>query len=256
MATTIPIATAMLSSRFMEFSFCTGPDVPAAVQPSEDACVRKHRAQPRSSARRAADAVAPGRLRVARRGHSDCDRHLGGRAQRGEPHQAHGQRRRGRGGTSGAAGGRGRARTGARTGARNRAAGAGAACPRSPRSRGARPARAPLPGLVLPRPRPGDSGPARRPARRTAVVTLGKRPIGTVVVAVPRSSLIEATRQVGWLRATGCCSPIRGPRRRTPAPSASPTAATARPALPFRRASRSSPPAPRARSTTTFAIPG
>jgi signal transduction histidine kinase len=33
-------------------------------------------------------------------------------------------------------------------------------------------------------------------ARRTVVVTLGKKPIGTVAVAVPRSSLIEATRQV------------------------------------------------------------
>ncbi len=33
-------------------------------------------------------------------------------------------------------------------------------------------------------------------ARRTVVVTLGKKPIGTVAVAVPRSSLLEATRRV------------------------------------------------------------
>lgn len=33
-------------------------------------------------------------------------------------------------------------------------------------------------------------------ARRTVVVTLGKRSIGTVAVAVPRSSLLEATQQV------------------------------------------------------------
>ncbi len=45
----------------------------------------------------------------------------------------------------------------------------------------------------------GKAIPARptgEAARRTVVVTLGKKPIGTVAVSVPRSSLLEATRRV------------------------------------------------------------